>query len=183
MKRYVLLAIFVVAVSLGACAKESSLPVATGKGNLRAINTISTAPAISFLIEERPLGVAEYKQATSPALYDDINYTFNFEAILAGTLRLTRIASHNLDVIVDKDYTFVISGAVEAPDISIWEYDIRTFVEGETVFAAHFGLTATTLGNVDVYFADPAIPPAQGSELGTLAFGESLPPAYTNHGR
>jgi hypothetical protein len=177
MKRYVLLAILVAAVSLGACAGESNLPKAEGEGTLRAINTIPTSPAISFLIQEVAIGIVEYKTASAPAVYDGLNYTFNFEAILAGDVTRTRVASTNLDVVRDKDYTFVISGATAAPDITIWESDVREWADTETVFEARFGHTAASLGNIDVYFADPAIPPAQGSQLGTLAFGEFIPAA------
>lgn len=177
MKRYVFLAILVAAVSLGACAGESNLPKANGEGTLRAINTIPTSPSISFLIEEVAIGIVEYKSASTPAVYDGLNYTFNFEAILAGDLTRTRVASHNIDVVRDTDYTFIISGATEAPDITVWEGVIREWEGTETVFEPRFGHTAVSLGNIDVYFADPAIPPALGSQLGTLAFGEFIPAA------
>lgn len=175
MKRYVLLAIIVAAVFFGACAKESSFPKATGKGSIRSINAISTSPEFSMLIEERLIGNADYKTASAPASFDDLNYSFNFEVRLTGDVIKTRVASESLDVKKDKDYTFIISGAIDAPDILLWEGDIREWAEGDTVFEARFGHTAESLGNIDVYFADPSIPPVQGSELGTLAFGEFIP--------
>jgi hypothetical protein len=177
MKRYVLLATLVAAVCIGACAGESNLPKANGEGTLRAINTIPTSPAISFLIEEVAIGIVEYKSASSPAVYDGLNYTFNFEAVLAGDLLRTRVASQNIDVVKDTDYTFIISGATAAPDITVWEGVVREWEGTETVFASRFGHTAASLGDIDVYFADPAIPPALGSQLGTLAFGEFIPAA------
>ena len=177
MKRYPILAIFLAAVFLGACAPESSFPVASGEGSVRAINTIPTSPVFSFLIERRVIGAVEYKTASAPTTYDDLHYTFNFETSLVGTLGPTLVASVPLDVVRDKDHTFIISGEISAPDITIWEGDIREWAEGETVFEARFGHTAQSLGNVDVYFADPSVPPVQGSELGTLAFGEFIPAA------
>ncbi len=179
MKRYLLLAVCLAAVSLGACGKESTLPEATGKASVRAINAIPTSPSYSFLIEERFIGAADYKTVTVPARYDDLDYVFNFDVVLPGDPgegpAVARVASQALDVQADKDYTFVISGATAAPVITIWEGDEREWIGGETVFEARFGHTAASLGEIDVYFLDPAVPAAQGSELGTIAFGEFVP--------
>ncbi len=182
MKRYLILAVGMAAVCLGACSNESKLPVATGKGNIRAINAIPSAPAFSFLIEERliPGGSVEYRAATANASYDDLEYTFNFEVLLAGDTARTRVASQFLDVEADKDYTFVISGTIAAPVITLWEDDLREWAGDETTFEARFANTAATLGDVDVYFAeamDPPTAPVAGAATGTLAFGEIMPAA------
>ena len=174
MKRILLLAVCLAAVFLGACSNESKLPVASGKASVRAINTIPTSPTMSFLIEERLIGTVGYKSASAPARYDDLEYNFNFELVLAGGQAPTRVASEILDVERDKDYTFIISGEIAAPVITMWEADERAWIGDETVFETRFGHTAASLGNVDVYFADASVPPALGSELGTLAFGEIL---------
>ncbi len=176
MKRYVILAICMAAVILGACAKESKLPVATGEGTLRALNAIPASPEVVFLIEERVLGSAATKTVTDTEVYDNLEYTFNFQALLAGDSATTRVASQLLKVEADKDYTFVISGALAAPDITIWEADIREWAGSETVFEARMAHTAETLGDVDIYFADAAIPPVLGSQIATLAFGEIATP-------
>jgi len=179
MKRYLLLAVCLAAVSLVACGKESTLPEATGKASVRAINTIPTSPPFSFLIEERVIDEVGYKTASAPARYDDLEYVFNFDVVLPGAPGedsfVDRVASQALDVQADKDYTFIISGATAAPMITIWEGDERAWGESETAFELRFGHTAASLGEVDAYFLDPAIPPAQGSELGTVAFGEFVP--------
>jgi len=176
MKRYLLLAVCLAAVSLAACGKESKLPEATGKASVRAINAIPTSPSFGFLIEERVIGSVEYKTASAPVRYDDLEYTFNFDIILpTRPPEVRRVASQALDVKADKDYTFVISGATAAPVITIWEGDEREWAGTETVFEARFGHTAASLGEIDVYFLDPAFPAAQGSELGTVAFGEFVP--------
>jgi len=177
MKRYPLLAVCLAAVSIGACSTDTELPVATGKASIRAINSIPTSPSISFLIQERAIGVVEYKTASAPARYDDLDYVFSFEAVLAGDILPTRIASHPLKVEADKDYTFVISGPTAAPAITVWESDERVWAGSETVFAARFGHTAAPLGDVDVYFDAATTPPTLGPVLGTLAFGEVLPAA------
>ena len=69
----------VAAVAISACSGETSLPEATGKGSVRAINGIPTAPEIAFQIEERLLSGMVYKAATSPSDWDDLDYLFNFE--------------------------------------------------------------------------------------------------------
>jgi hypothetical protein len=176
MKRYVILAVCVAAVFLGACTKESNLPVANGEGAVRALNTIPASPQIAFMIEERVLGAAISKEMTPTSVYDGLGYTFNFEALLAGDTTTTRIASQFLEVEADKDYTFVISGAFDAPDITILEGDRRAWTESETVFETRMAHFAQTLGNVDIYFADPLIPPALGAQIATLEVGEIAAP-------
>jgi len=182
MKRYLLMAILVAAVSFGGCTQESKLPVATGKASLRAVNAIRSSPDFTFLIEERAIGQAEYKSATAPAQYDDLEYTFHFEAALAGETTQSRVASQFLDVVKDKDYTFIISGIITAPTITIWEADRREWAGTETTFEARFAHTNASLGAVDVYFADAAIPPVLGSAIGTIATGDISAPADYEEG-
>ena len=79
MNRHVLLAVCMAAVILGACAKESKLPKATGEGAVRALNAIPASPEIAFLIEERLLGSAAPKTVTTTAVWDNLEYTFNFQ--------------------------------------------------------------------------------------------------------
>lgn len=176
MKRYATLAICMAVVSLGACAKESSLPVATGEGSVRALNAIPASPEIGFLIEERLLGSATTKTATATSSYDNLEYTFNFQTLLAGDNSTTRVASQLLQVEDAKDYTFLISGDLAAPDITIWEADQREWVGSETVFEIRPAHAAESLGSVDIYFADAVIPAALGGQIATLAFGEVASP-------
>jgi len=177
MKHYFLLAFCVAAISLGGCAKESSFPEATGKANVRAINSIATSPTFNFLIEEVSIGTVDYKIASTPASYDDLAYTFNFEVVLAGDQTRTRVASQFLDVEANKDYTFIISGAVARPDITLWQGDSREWAGTETVFESRFGHTAASRGPVDVYLALDGVAPVYEERIGTLSFGEVLPVA------
>jgi len=162
MKRYAILAVCVAAVILGACAGESNLPKATGEGAIRALNAIPASPEMVFLIEERVIGSVTTKSVTATSDYDDLQYTFNFQTLLAGNALRTRVASQPLKVEADKDYTFVVSGALAAPDITIWEADQREWTGTETAFEARMAHAAETLGSVDIYFADAVIPPALG---------------------
>ncbi len=177
MRRYFYLAICLATVAIGACSKSSSLPVATGKGSIGAINAIATSPDFSLLIEERPIGITTFKGLSLPVDYDDLGYDFNFEVSLAGDTTPTRVATRHLDVVKDMGYTFIITGAIASPTILLWETAQREFSETDTVFEAQFGHTSPSLGAIDVFFAAPGIAPTPGAELGTLAFGEVLPVA------
>jgi hypothetical protein len=165
------------------CTGESNRPEATGEGRIRAINAIKTSPIMTFLIEERRIGTVAFKSSSNPVTFDDLEYIFNVETILAGDLLATRVASQPLDVIKDTDYTFLISGALEAPDITVWETPIREWTVDETVFEVRIANTADSIGDVDVYFAPPGTPLMPGNALGTLSFGEVLPAADFESGQ
>lgn len=175
MRRVSLLLAGLTAFALGACTTESSLPTATGKGSIRAINAIKTSPDIGFLIEELPLASVIYKNSTVVSRYDDLDYTFNFEALLPGNITTTRVASQLLHVVANRDYVFLVSGALANPTITLWEGDERSFDGTETVFEARFGHASESLGPVDVYFAAPGIAPAIGMAVATLSFGGVVP--------
>ncbi len=157
---------------LAACSNDSDLPEASGKASLRAINAIATAGEVTFLIEERLIGAMRYKQVTPGVRYDDLDYTFNFEAFYAGDLELTRFASQYLDVVANMDYTFLLSGSLSNPAVTIFEDEERDYNETDTVFAAKFIHASASQGALDYYFADPAIPPAPGEQAASLSSGE-----------
>ena len=123
----------IAAVLLGACDLESTLPDATGKASIRAINAIPSSGNINFLIEERSLGALSYKAASSTVRYDNLNYTFNFDVFYTGEDSVRRIASRNIDFEADKDYTLLLTGELTNPTLTLWEGDERTFVETDTV--------------------------------------------------
>jgi hypothetical protein len=175
MRRFLTLAAAFSALALAACSSESSLPEATGKGTLRAINTIKTSPEIVFLIEERSIDTVSYKQASSSTTWDDLSYRFNFDVLFFGDTERTRVARVDLDVVANKDYTFVIGGALAAPTITLWEGDVREWSEGATETEFRFGHLAESKGPIDVYLSAPDVAPVAGEEIGTIAYGEVLP--------
>lgn len=162
---------------LGACVNESSLPVATGKASVRAINAIEASPDIVFLIEERSLDQISYKDMSSLQQYDDLDYTFNVDIRYAGDSENTRIASQAISFVADQDYTLLISGTLANASITVWEAAQRTFDSDATVFQANFAHASSLLGTVDYYFAAPGIDPVMGAAVATLSFGEAAPPA------
>ena len=174
MKRFAILIPLITALALSACG-ESSLPVATGKASMRSINGVQTSPEVAFLIEERTIGIASYRQATAQTRFDDLAYNFNFDVRYAGEIGLVRVASVFVDIIKDLDYIFVLTGTLADPSILTWETVVREFTGTETVFEARFTHTSDSLGSVDYFFAAPGVDPVAGEEAGTLAFGEVLP--------
>ncbi len=175
MKRYLLAALLAAAIALAGCAKDSDLPNPSGEGAIRAINAIPASPNITFLIEERVISQVTYKNSTASSTWDDLDYTFNFEATLAGEILATRVASQFIDVVADTDYTMLISGALEAPDITVWETAAREWTGDETVFEMRFANASASLGPIDVYLLDVGSAPAAGNEVGTVAFTEITP--------
>ena len=101
--KLIALSLCVVALILGACDTESTLPAATGKASIRAINAIPSSGEVNFLIEERSLGAISYKSSSSTVRYDDLDYTFNFDVFYAGEESIRRIASRNIGFEVGKD--------------------------------------------------------------------------------
>lgn len=176
MRRYIrsLALLPLVALVMTGCA-ETSRPEATGKGNIRGMNAVSTSPTVTFLIEERSLGALVYKQVSSMQEFDDLTYTFHFAARLPGDSSDTRIASEALSVVPDKDYFFVLTGSVANPEILLWETDEREWEDNETELQVAAGHLAPGTGTVDVYFVPQGSDPAAGEALGSLSFGERLP--------
>jgi len=175
MKRH-LLTLLAASAALAGCTGDSALPSPTGKGAIRAFNAIPGSPEVGFLIEERVLGGARYKSVVSGGEFDDFTYDFNFEVRFTGDTQSTRVATETVGIVADMDYTFVLSGDVTAPDVTVWENSRREFGETDTVFEVRFGHVAPTLGPVDVYLNMPGIAPVLGEKVGTVAFGEILDP-------
>ena len=153
-----------------ACAGESNFPTATGSATFRFVNAIPTSPSIALLIEQQAIGTADYKGISAPAEFDDLDYTFNFETLLAGELTRTRVASKFVDTQIDLAYTFLVSGDLATPTITLWEAPRREWVGTETVFEMRFAHAAETLGTVDVYFQAPGVVPVLGNQIASVQF-------------
>jgi hypothetical protein len=175
MKRCLLTGLLAAAVAIAGCAKESELPNPTGEGTVRAINSIATSPNISFLNEERLIGTTEFNRQSNSTTWDDLDYTFNFETLLAGDTEATRVASQYIDVVDGTDYTMLVSGALDAPDITLWETSVREWTGEETVFELRFAHASPSLGPIDAYVLDAGSAPAAGNAVGSVAFTEITP--------
>mgnify|MGYP001817337606 FL=1 len=167
----------VAAAGIAACGSDSSLPVATGKGNVRAINGLPTSPEIDFRIEERGLGSLTYKTASTPSNWDDLDYLFNFDYRPPGVLvDPVRFATEALTVKVDTVHTFLLWGDFSAPTITLWEWPERVFSDSDTVFELRVINSAVALGEIDVYFALDGVTPVLGEQVATLEPGEISDP-------
>ena len=80
-----------------------------------------------------------------------------------------------LDVVADNEYTFVLTGSVTAPDVTLWERPQRDWSGTETVFEVGIAHLSPALGDVDLYFATTGTAPVLGEERAKLSFGERLP--------
>jgi hypothetical protein len=169
-----LTAILAVTVAIAGCS-ESSRAVATGKGSVRGINAIASAPEVNFLIEERSVGGADYKQVAGFNEYDDLEYTFNFDTIAFGDQPARRLASQLVNVQADTAYTFVLTGSIANPAITLWESPERDWQDTETVFEIDFVHLSPLLGQVDVYFAEAGTVPVHGNQIATMQNGDRIP--------
>lgn len=174
--RFFWAAVALVALATAGCTNDSSRPNPSGKGTVRAFNAIKGSPNITFRIEERSLEALSYKGASPATSWDDFQYTFNFDTFILGEDELRRIASVPQKVDVGRDYTFVLTGALTSPTVTVWEADEREFDSADTVFEARFANLSAALGDVDVYFAAEGTAPVLGEQIGTLGFAEVLPP-------
>jgi len=175
MRRIPIITTALAALLAAGCGGDSAFPEATGKGSVRAINTIATSAEIDFLIEERLIDSVGYKSATAAREYDDLEYTFNFETALPSGQ--TRVASQFLDVVADRDYIFIVSGALVNPTITVAEASVRAFDETDTVFELRLGHFGTAIGDIDVYLDAPGVAPQLGQQVATLAPGTITDPA------
>ena len=169
----VLVATLTVIAAVSGCA-ESSREAATGKGSIRGINAIVTAPPISFLIEERALGVVDFKGNSGFNTFDDLSYDFNFDLLRPGIVEPDRLASLLIDVIADIEYSVVLTGTIANPSSFFWEDPIQEWSGTETVFEIVFAHLAPSMGELDFYFAAPGTVPVPGQAAGSLTNGARL---------
>ena len=170
----VLVATLTVVAAVSGCA-ESTREQATGKGSIRGINAIVTAPVVSFLIEEQVLGAVNFKGNSGFSAFDDLHYNFNFDLLRPGILEADRLSTQLIDVIADNEYTVVLTGTIANPSSFFWEYPIREWSGTETVFEMVFVWLAPSMGKLDFYFAPPGTVPVLGQAVGTLTNGARLP--------
>jgi hypothetical protein len=174
MKRILLLLACLGALSLTACTSDSALPDPTGEGAIRAINAIKGSPEIRFLIEERTLQGLTYKDASTPSLFDDFEYNFNFEILFPGDTETTRVATVLHKVEANREHTFVLTGDIQNPTITLWNADLREWTETDTVFevrVAHL-LESRAAESVDIYIDEAVTPAVVANRVATVAYGE-----------
>lgn len=167
-------------LALAGCSGGSQFPEPTGKGTIRGINAVADSPTVVFRVENsnesRFRQSIDFRSASVPQEIDDFEYEFNFEFQFPFENELRRFASQRQKIDADQDYTFVVTGSMANPGVSVWTSTVREFDAAETVFELRFAHAAESLGRVDVYFAAPGSAPALGNARGTLGFGDILDP-------
>jgi hypothetical protein len=156
------------------CA-ESTRPKANGKGFIRGINSIVTAPELIFRIEERSVGSVNFRDVAGFDEWDGLNYNFSFDLFLPGASSPDRIATEAVDILAETEHTMVLTGTLDNPSIWSWQTPRRVWSGTETVFEADFIHVSPLLGEVDIYYAVEGTPPVLGNEIGTLTSTERLP--------
>jgi|GEM_PF-2028331 len=181
-KRIFLLATMAILL-LSGCSESNQSESATGKGSIRALHAISNLGTINFAIEETTLGSLSFQGATGISEFDDLEYIFNFEIWLPDdTEEPTELVSRTLKVTSEQEYTFVLSGSLESPQLYLWEQfgrdwaeEISTAAENETeitVMEVSFGHISPALGTVDIYLEDPGTSPQAAVPKATLNYSE-----------
>ena len=94
--------------------------------------------------------------------------------------RFRATVTHQVEA--DRTHIFVLTGDIEAPTVTLWNGDVRTWDGSETTFEARFGHTMQSLGPIDVHFNPVGEVPAVGQQAATLEFGEIAPAALFEAG-
>lgn len=160
----------ITALAVAGCA-ETEREEATGKVQIRGVNGIVDSADALFLIEETTINQLTYKSSTAQREFDNLSYTFNYDLPVPLNPN-RRLASQFVDVVEDNEYTFVLAGDIDTPQIVLWERPNPVWDGTETVFDIGAGHVNTTIGDVDVYFLPDGTPPALGNALGSVDFSE-----------
>lgn len=183
------LTIFLLATALlvGGCSDSDRGDTVTGDGSIRALHAIPNLGPVDFLIEETLLGSVEFQRATGISEYDDLEYTFSFEILLPedDIDEPTELVSRTLNVVSDQEYTFVLSGSLDSPQLFLWQQFGRDWdeeiEEAEdndteiTVMEVSFGHISTVLDAVDIYLEKPGTTPSSTIPRASLSFSEFNP--------
>jgi len=181
-KRFtLLLPLFV--VLLAGCSSSNDDEV-TGEGSIRALHAIPNVGTVNFLIEETILGSMSFQDATAISEYDDLEYEFSFEILLPDddVDEPTVLATRTLSVRSDQEYTFVLSGSLENPQLFLWEQFGRDWLDEiedaedndteVTVMEVAFAHISNVLGEVDIYLEAPGTSPLAATPKATLSYSE-----------
>lgn len=165
----------IIIVLCGGCSNNSSsnLGEATGKGSISALHAISDLGPVSFLIEETTLANIDYKEFSGITEYDDLTYNFNFDIFLPNDTESTRLVTREVSVVADTAYTFVLTGSLANPEITLWTQfgrDWQAVLDDAadngtdiTILDVAFGHLANNVGDLDIYMSTPGTVPVPGN--------------------
>ncbi|MEO0344771.1 MAG: DUF4397 domain-containing protein [Pseudomonadota bacterium] len=159
-------------LALTACTDTPDSPA--GRGSVRAINVLPDTGAVQFQIEAVVLDTPDYLSTTAYFGYDSLTYDFNFDYASGLTDSTVRLATTELTVVPDTDYTFVLAGTQQAPriiTIDLPEYTTTGDIAVLEAFALNLSFTA---GEVDFYIGAPGFDPAAATPLASSVGQERL---------
>ena len=175
--------LLLIAAGLTACS-DSNQDVVTGEGAIRGLHAIPDLGLVTFLIEETNIGSLTYQESSGLSSFDDLEYEFRFEILLPddNVDEPTVLASRTLSVDSEREYTFVLSGSLDNPQLFLWEQFGRDWAEEleeadendteVTVMEVSFSHISNVLESVDVYLEEPGTSPTATTPKATLGFSE-----------
>ncbi len=169
-------------VIIGACSSSNNDDTVTGKGSIQALHAVPDIGAVSFLIEETLLSALTFKDASGTSEYDDLEYTFRFDILLPDDTEATTITSSTLKVDAETEYTFVLAGSLDTPELIVWEQfgrdwseELTTAADNDTtvtVMEVSFGNLSKDVGTVDVYLEAPGTSPEFATPRTTIGYAD-----------
>jgi len=174
--RYAALAAWLLVSSvLAGCEDGRTRPPSV---TVRVVHAAPERSTLDFLREQRTEAQLDYRQASGQLVFDSDEYDFNVRALDPGGQTTTLIGNFSHTLVPENTYLFVITEAAgELVPIVIEKepYD----GDSSEINAVH---SAPSLGPMSLYLLPPGTPPAVGTEIGTLAFGETLDSATVEPG-
>lgn len=161
-------------VAVGACTDTRESPA--GQGNIRGIHALSDAGDITFLIEARAIQQLplDYRQSSIYGLFDSLTYDFNFEYRSGITDSIELLATTELTMEPNVDYTMALVGSLQAPRIVT--YEVPTFEQtgDATTLEALFLNLSPTAGDVDFYIGPEGLDTATVAPTAASVAPEAL---------
>ncbi|MEL6949680.1 MAG: hypothetical protein AAGM16_06075 [Pseudomonadota bacterium] len=159
-------------LALTACTDTPDSPA--GRGNIRAINVLPDTGAVQFQIEAVVLDTPDYLSTTTYFGYDSLTFDFNFDYASGLTDSTVRLATTELTVVPDTDYTLVLAGTQQAARIVTIELPEYTATGDITVVEAFALNLSFTAGDVDFYIGAPGFDPAAAMPVASNVGQEDL---------
>ena len=150
-------------LALTACTDTPDSPA--GRGNIRAINALPDTGEVQFQIEAVPLDTPDYLSSTTYFGYDSLTYDFNFDYASGLSDNTVRLATTELTVVPNTDYTLIVTGTQQAARIITVElpgYESTGDITTLEAFALNLSPTA---GAVDFYIGAPGFDPAAATPV------------------
>lgn len=156
--------------ALAGCSEGRKPPPKT---TVTVVNAAPTQGAISFLREQHVEATLNYREASSPLLFDEDQYDFNIETSPPGAASPQLIDSFSQQVVHGTDYLIVLTEAGGSAVHLVLEkppFSSTSETEARAVHAAPAGQP------VDVFITAPDADLAAATPIGSVAFEQATDP-------